>query len=72
MVVLYDLVSLLELEELKLLDHKDVHVVRILREIEREKLREKYSVNIFDKEKFSVIKDNSTSLGFFNFKNCKV
>lgn len=63
LLILYDLISLPELEDLEFLAHEDVHVVRVLRETEKAKLKEEHDIKIFNKERFSVIKDDLTSLG---------
>ncbi len=59
LVVLYDLISVDMLKDLEFLEHRDVHVIRILRETEEPRLKEEY--DIFDKEKILVVKDDLTS-----------
>jgi len=64
LLILYDLISLDELKGLDLLNHKDIHIVRVLRETEKPKYGEEYGVNVFDEESSSLINDDLTSLGF--------
>jgi len=53
LIILYDLISPLELKDLGLLDHEDVYIVRVLRDVRQET----------DLKKLTTIRDDLTSLG---------
>ncbi|RLI00501.1 hypothetical protein DRO30_05615 [Candidatus Bathyarchaeota archaeon] len=62
LVILYDIISPSELKEMRMLEDKSVHVVRVLPEAEKEDVTsEEYS--FLDEKDFSIIRDDLASLG---------